>query len=92
MKRTRETADMLDMLDRVLRAVERRLGDEDPDILTRLTTIARHVDRLQLASVRGLRAAAVTWEDIGAATGVTRQAALMKWNPRLQVTVETPSS
>lgn len=85
MKRTRETADMLDMLDRVLAAVERRLGHEDPDVLPRLAAISRRVDRLQLEAVRGLRAAAVTWEDIGAATGVTRQAALMKWTPRLQV-------
>ncbi len=33
--------------------------------------------------VRGLRASGYTWAEIGSATGVTRQAALMFFNPRL---------
>jgi len=43
-------------------------------------------DELELAiieAVRRQRAAGITWEDIGAASGTTRQAALMRWGPKI---------
>jgi hypothetical protein len=83
MKRTVDTEAYLTMLERLLAAAHRRVGQSDVDELRVLARLSRSIEDLQTEAVRRLRAESVTWDDIGTATGVTRQAALMKWKPRL---------
>lgn len=78
-----EAPDFIQMVRRIVRAAGRRMANGDTDQLRDLIAIRGDLDDAILAAVRGLRASGHTWEDIGAATGTTRQAALMKWGPRL---------
>jgi hypothetical protein len=73
----------LQMVTRIVRAAGRRVGDGDVDDLRVLLLIRQALDEATVEAVRGLREAGCTWEDIGQATGTTRQAALMRWGPKL---------
>jgi len=82
-RRTVDTPEFLAMVGRMLAAAGDRVHDADPGDLAALIALRQVLDDAILEAVRGLRAADITWEDIGAATGTTRQAAIMKWNPKL---------
>lgn len=78
-RRYTETADYLRMVKRIVAGAGRRVGRCDPDDLTQLCAIRDDVEASIQVAVDGLRADGFTWESIGAAMGVTRQAALMRW-------------
>lgn len=67
------------MISRMIRAAGNRAADYDEDQLARLAALHGDIDNATRAAVRSMRARGVTWERIGAALGVTRQAALMRW-------------
>jgi hypothetical protein len=75
-----DTGDYLLMLSRILRAAGTRVADADVEDLAALIALREQLDGAILAAVHGLRASGHTWETIGAATGTTRQAAIMKWS------------
>lgn len=77
-----ETADYLAMLRRLIRSAGVRVGSGDVEDFAVLANIHQELEIALAGSVDGLRASGHTWEAIGAATGVTRQAALMKWSHR----------
>lgn len=83
MGRYTETSDYLVALRRMVRAAGRRVGHADPEDLAVLADIAATLDEAMVAAVAGLRAGGFTWESIGQALGVTRQAALMRFGPRV---------
>lgn len=83
-RRVVDIGDYLEMVARVVTAAGNRVADEDPDKLAKLIQLRDVLDVAILDAVRGLRDAGITWEDIGTATGTTRQAALMKWGPKLE--------
>lgn len=74
-----ETPDFLKMLARMMRAAAGRVGDGDVDELSDLVQLQKRLDQVVLDAVQGLRASGVTWDQIGEATGTTRQAAIQKW-------------
>lgn len=76
----------LDMCSRMIRAAGRRAADFDENQLARLQGLHSAVDAATADAVAAMRARGVTWAAIGAALGVTRQAALMRWGGH---TVET---
>lgn len=78
-----ETTDFLAMIARLLASAGERVAEADPEELAQLLELRRLVDDAILEAVRGLRAGGTTWEDIGAAAGTSRQAAIMRWNPKL---------
>jgi hypothetical protein len=84
-RRSREidTPEYLLMLSRILRSAGSRVADADAEDLAALIGLREQLDNAIVAAVRGLRASGTTWEDIGAATGTTRQAAIMKWSKRV---------
>ena len=82
-KRTVDTDEYLRMVARVITATGKRVADADPDDLRALLALRDQVDAAILTAVRGLRASGSSWEDIGAATGTTRQAAIMKWTHKI---------
>jgi hypothetical protein len=72
------------MVRRIVRAAVARVGTADADALHALVAIRTDLDSAIVEAVRGLRGAGYTWESIGDVLGVTRQAALMYFNPRLE--------
>lgn len=83
MQKTVDLPEYLGMVNRIVRSAGRRVADADASDLAALVAIRASVDAAILEAVRGLRASGTTWQEIGAVTGTTRQAALMKWNPLL---------
>lgn len=86
-RRTRryvETSDFLRAMARLIRAAGRRVGDADIDELHDLLAMQAELDRTIVQAVAGLRAAGVTWEQIGEANGTTRQAALLRWRLKVE--------
>lgn len=82
-RRAIETSAFLAMVARILAAAGNRAAEADPDDLAALIALREQLDEAIITAVRGLRDAGTTWEDIGAATGTTRQAAIMKWSKRV---------
>lgn len=67
------------MIARMIRAAGARTGDYDEDMLAQLYLLHGSVDRAMIEAIGRMRRRGVTWERIGAALGVTRQAALQRW-------------
>jgi hypothetical protein len=63
----------------MVKSAGHRVGNGDVDDFAELVAIHTELEQALHVAVVGLRASGHTWQDIGAATGVTRQAALMKW-------------
>ena len=86
-----ESIDFLAMVRRIVRAAGARVGQSDVDELRALVAIRADLDAAIVEAVRGLRNAGYTWESIGAELGITRQAALMYFNPRLKEGGDEPA-
>jgi hypothetical protein len=81
-------ADYFRMLRRLLRSAGHRVADADVEDLAELISLRSELDTAILVAVKGLRDSGATWEDIGGATGTTRQAAIMKWSARVAAAAE----
>lgn len=81
--RPRETHELIAAVERLLRTIGERIAEEDPETLGQLVKVSETLQDAILEGVRGLRDQEITWEAIGQATGTTRQAAIMKWGPKL---------
>jgi len=79
MKRTVDTSDYLDMCGRTISAAGRRVAESDVETLPELLQLHELVDVAAAAAVAGLRDRGWTWQSIGDALGVTRQAAIQRW-------------
>lgn len=73
----------LDMCARMITAAGKRLAWEDPDQLARLYDLHRLVDNAMVVAIGGQRSHGIFWESIGDALGVSKQAAIMRWGPRV---------
>ena len=71
----RETIDFLAFVRRIVRAAGQRAGDGDANELKALVAIRSDLDEAITEAVRGMRASGVTWTEIGAIQGVSKQAA-----------------
>lgn len=76
-----ETADYARFVRRIVAAYGRRVADDAGDIaeLGTLGALAGDVDAMIASTVTGLRASGHTWQEIGDALGVTRQAAQQRY-------------
>jgi DNA-binding GntR family transcriptional regulator len=72
------------MTARIVSGAGRRVADADPDELRQLLELRDIVDQAVLQAVTGLRRSGATWQDIGDALGVTRQACIMRWAKKVQ--------
>jgi hypothetical protein len=84
-RRTIETDAFLRMAARMLRAGGKRVSEGDAAELADLIALRNRLDDAILVAVAGLRQSGHTWQEIGDATGTTRQAAIMKWSHRILV-------
>lgn len=82
-RREIENARFVLMVQRMIRTMGKRVANADSEDLTMLLELRQKTDDALLVAVRGLRASGHTWEQIGEASGTTRQAALMRWGKRV---------
>lgn len=82
-RRTVDTDQYLAMTARILSAAGQRVGEADEEQLTQLLHLQALLDDAIARAVSGLRASGCTWEQIGVATGTTRQGAQQRWGARL---------
>lgn len=75
----------IDMIARMIGAAGRTVGTLDPDQLARLDALHRRVDEAMVAAIIGQRRAGIRWESIGDALGVTKQAVIQRYGPRVSV-------
>lgn len=69
----------VEFIRRVLRAYVRRVADGDIDSLTDMATLSAAINEPTDQAVGGLRGSGYSWTDIGAALGITRQAAQQRF-------------
>jgi hypothetical protein len=74
-KRERESPELAAFLRRMARALVARAERGDLDALTALRETRREIQAREADAVAGLRAKGYTWAEIGAALGITKQAA-----------------
>lgn len=75
-----ENGDYAAMMRRMIAGWIRRVADGDPHDLTELLAAAAQLDAGIAAAVAGQRATyGTSWAAIGAAAGITRQAAQQRW-------------
>jgi hypothetical protein len=68
---------------RQIRAAGPRVAEADVEDLGELLALRGQVDRAIAVGIAGLRRQGVSWADIGALTGTTRQSAQERWGPRV---------
>jgi hypothetical protein len=85
----RETADVVEAVCRLVRAVGRRVADENPEDIAQVSAIADALDEAFATAVAGLRR---RYSDrlIGEALGVTRQAVEQRWPRPIPASEESP--
>lgn len=77
-----ETPEFSGMLERMIRAYGRRVGDGDPVDLTRMVEVQRVFDQALRAAVRGQRDAGFSWREVAEGLGTARQSAQITYGRR----------
>lgn len=67
------------MVRRMIRAHGRRCAEADPEDLAELVDVGRALDEAVTEAVAGQRANGFSWSQIGAALGISRQAAWVRY-------------
>lgn len=78
-KAFREASELGSMLTRMARALVRRAEVGDVDALAALVAAGAELRRAEGEAARALNAAGMSWSEIGAELGITKQAAQRKW-------------
>jgi len=81
--RDRSTTEYISFARRILATAAQRVGASDAPELAELLRLRRDLDEHITLAIATLREAGTTWQDIGDAAGTTRQAALMRWGPKI---------
>lgn len=75
-----ETSDYAQMMERMVKSYGRRVADGDPADLAELIALGRVLDQQIAEAVHGQMAAlGVSWSDVAAAAGMTKQGAHKRW-------------
>ena len=79
-----ENTDFLKAVARLLRRAGERMADGDVEELRDMFALRDLVDEAIVQAVAGLRESGVTWQQIGEAAGTTRQAAILRYGPKIE--------
>lgn len=75
-----ETSDYAEMMERMVRSYGRRVADGDPADLAELIALGRLLDQVIAEAVHGMMGAhGVSWSEVAAAAGMTKQGAHKRW-------------
>lgn len=74
-----ETMSYLGMLRRMIRAAARRVAAADEPELAALLELRGDLDKAIAAAVQGQHDGGRSWSEIGAAAGMSKQAAAKRW-------------
>ena len=74
----------IDAARRMIRAAGRTVAGFDPDQLARLASLHDEIDAALVVAVAGQRSAGVHWSSIGEALGVTPEAVIMRFGPKIR--------
>lgn len=77
-----ETSEWLKMLARMIRAAGRRVANADEHELVELVRLRDELDQAIKTAVNGQRCSGRSWEYIGMAFGITRQAAFNRYGTK----------
>jgi hypothetical protein len=72
-------AEFMSFARRILRAASRRMSEADPEDLADLVALRATVDEAIDNAARAVHAGGASWAQIGAALGVSKQAAQQRW-------------
>lgn len=75
----RETHEVVAAANRMIRAVGKRVAQEDPTSLAYLGLMEQRIDEARRMAIEGLRVTGYTDKDIGEALDMTRQAVQQRW-------------
>jgi hypothetical protein len=78
-KTVREAPEMAAFLRRTFRAMTRRAGEGDDNVLAELLALRADLDEAIDGAARGLHEFGYSWTYLGEAAGMTRQAARQRW-------------
>lgn len=78
-RRERDNDEYLAFLARIVRGAGDRLADANEGELRQLLELRDVLDNAIRHAVVGMHASGATWQEIGEATGTSRQAAHQKW-------------
>lgn len=82
-RRLVETSDYAEMMERMVRSYGRRVASGDPADLAELLALARLLDQITADAVHDMiDRHGITWSEIGAAAGITKQGAFRRWSRR----------
>lgn len=83
-RRIVETSEFAEMMERMVRGYGRRVGNGDPADLAELLAFARLVDQVTADAVHEMVSRhGITWSEVGAAAGITKQGAFRRWSRRV---------
>lgn len=74
-----DTGEYMAFARRVIKGAGARAAFADPDDVAELVKLDAEIRAQILTAVRGMRAAGYTWDQVGWATGMSRQAAHQNW-------------
>lgn len=83
-RRYHPTPEYVASVGRMIRAAGRRVGQEDADDLAILATLRAEVEEAIVEAIAGQRSAGVRWASIGEALGVTKEAVIMRYGPKVR--------
>jgi hypothetical protein len=78
-KKERETPEFADMVERMIKAYARRVGEGDVEELPRMIAMHDKLNEALDTAVVGLRDFGYSWAEIARRTGTSRQAAQQRW-------------
>jgi hypothetical protein len=78
-RRYRETPEVVAAIRRLVRAMGKRIAEEDPESLLLLRELEQEVRRAWQVAIEGIRHSGATDREIGEVLGTTRQAVEQRW-------------
>ena len=78
-RRYRETPEVVAAIRRLVRAMGKRIAEEDPESLLLLRELDQEVRRAWQVAIEGIRCSGATDREIGEVLGTTRQAVEQRW-------------
>lgn len=85
-----DNKEFYDAIKRMIRAAYKRTGTGDPEEFAALGDLPGFCAALEAQTVQTMRAQGYTWEHIGSAFKMTKQAAFKRWGRKTDISGDKP--